>query len=140
MRTGRSFYITLLGGQRKNSSTWDNARREYKLTSLGKTFYANAVEKYIVLWPVRILLTRVTGITFERDDFMTSTAVSLGKIEVPRALLPHVEPLHRQFADTGRASRALTQGLSLYAGLRDKAIDINPRVQGTGQQLIHLGC
>ena len=50
-----------------------------------------------------------------------------------------VEPFIRAFADTGRANRALTQGLSQYAGLRDKAMDINQRVQGTGQQLRNLG-
>ena len=50
-----------------------------------------------------------------------------------------VEPLLRQCADTGRANRALTQGLSQYEGFRDKAMAINQRVQGTGQQLINLG-
>ena len=50
-----------------------------------------------------------------------------------------VEPLLRQFADTGRASRALAQGLTQYEGLRDKAIDLNPRVQGSGPQLRHIG-
>ena len=56
-----------------------------------------------------------------------------------KAFYAVVEPLLRQLADTGRANRALTQGLSQYAGLRDKAMNINPRVQGTGQQLINLG-
>ena len=50
-----------------------------------------------------------------------------------------VEPLLRQFADTGRENRALTQGLSQYEGLRDKAMDINQHVQGTGQQMRNLG-
>lgn len=50
-----------------------------------------------------------------------------------------VAPLLRQFADTGRANKALTQGLSQYEGLRDKAMDLNQRVQGTGQQLVHVG-
>ena len=50
-----------------------------------------------------------------------------------------VEPLLRQFADTGRVNRALTQGLCQYGGLRDKAMDIDQRVQGTGQHLINIG-
>ena len=56
-----------------------------------------------------------------------------------KAICAVVEHLLRQFADTGRANRALTQGLSQYEGLRDKAMDINQRVQGTGQQLRHIG-
>ena len=56
-----------------------------------------------------------------------------------KAIYAVVEHLLRQFADPGRANRALTQGISQCEGFRDKAMDINQRVQGTGQQLIHLG-
>ena len=50
-----------------------------------------------------------------------------------------VGPLLRQCDGTGRVNRALTQGLSQYEGLRDKTMDINLCVQGTGQQFIHIG-
>ena len=56
-----------------------------------------------------------------------------------QAIYAVVEPFIRAFADTGRANRALTQGLTQYESLRDKAMDINQRVQGTGQQLRNLG-
>ena len=56
-----------------------------------------------------------------------------------KAIYAVVEPLIRAFADTGRANRALTDGLTRYGRLRDNAMGINQRVQGTGQQLINIG-
>lgn len=66
--------------------------------------------------------------------FMLDQAVRDGK-----EMYAVVESLLRQFADTGRANRALTQRLTQYGSLRDKAMDINQHVQGTGQRLIHIG-
>ena len=87
VRRGASQYITLLDGTTKKVSTWDNINREWKITALGKTFYAKAVDKYTILWPVRIQLTRINGNIFEREDWLPSTAIeSLGEIEVPRPL------------------------------------------------------
>lgn len=84
---GRSQYIKLLDGTQKKVSTWDNVNREWKLTALGKTFYAKAVDRYTVHWPVRIQLTRINGSILEREDWMPSTAIeSLGEIEVPKNL------------------------------------------------------
>ena len=56
-----------------------------------------------------------------------------------KAIYAVVEPLIRAFADTGRANRALTNGLTRCVSPRDKAMNINQRVQGTGQQLRNLG-
>ena len=67
-RGGRSQYIKLLDGTQRKISTWDNLNREWKLTKLGKTFYSKAVDRYTVLWPVRIMLTRFNGSIFERED------------------------------------------------------------------------
>ena len=79
--------ISLLDGTTKQVSTWDNINREWKLTALGKAFYAKAVDKYTIRWPVRIQLTRINGSIFEREDLLPSTAIeSLGEIEVPRPL------------------------------------------------------
>ena len=89
VRKGRSQYIKLLDGTQKKVSTWDNVNREWKLTALGKTFYAyaKAVDRYTVLWPVKIQLTRINGSIFEREDWMPSTAIeSLGEIEAPKSL------------------------------------------------------
>ena len=56
-----------------------------------------------------------------------------------KAIYAVVEPFIRAFANTGRANRALTDGLTQYESLRDKAMDINQRVQGTSPQLRNLG-
>ena len=87
IRKGRSQFISLLDGSQKKISTWDNVNREWKLTALGRTFYSKAVDRFVVLFPVRIQLTRINGSIFEREDFMPSTSIeSLGEIEVPRSL------------------------------------------------------
>ncbi len=87
VRKGRSQYIKLLDGTQKKISTWDNVNREWKLTKLGAQFYSKATSKFVVLWPVKIQLTRINGSIFEREDWMPSTAIeSLGEIEVPRNL------------------------------------------------------
>lgn len=87
VRRGRSQYIKLLDGTTKKVSTWDNINREWKLTALGKKFYAKAVDKFTVLWPVRVQLTRINGSIYERVDWMPSTAIdALGEIEVPKNL------------------------------------------------------
>ena len=86
-RKGRSNFIVLLDGSKKKISTWDNIKREWRLTALGKTFYKFSVDRYTIVWPVKIQLTRVNGSIFEREDYMQSTAIeSLGEIEVPRNL------------------------------------------------------
>ena len=58
VRRGRSQYIKLSDGTTKKVSTWDNINREWKLTALGKTFYAKAVDKFTVLWPVKTVVLR----------------------------------------------------------------------------------
>ena len=91
LKKGASYYITLLDGTKKKISTWDSLNRKWRLTQLGKTFYSKSVDKFIVQWPVRILLTRINGSIFEREDYLASTATSLGEIEVSKALLPEAQ-------------------------------------------------
>ena len=69
VRKGRSQFIKLLDGTQKKISTWDNVNREWKLTASGKTFYSKAVDRYTVLWPVKVQLTRISGSIFERLDY-----------------------------------------------------------------------
>ena len=84
VRRGRSQYIRLLDGTQKKISTWDNVNRKWKPTALGNTFYSNKVDRFTVLWPVKVQLTRVDGSIYEREDWLPSTAISeLGEIEVP---------------------------------------------------------
>ena len=83
VRRGRSQYITLLDGTQKKISTWDNVNRKWKPTALGNTFLTNKIDKFTVLWPVKVQLTRVDGSIYEREDWLPSTAITeLGEIEV----------------------------------------------------------
>ena len=83
-RKGRSQYIKLMDGSKKKVSTWDPNAREWKSTALGKQFFSKAVDRYTVLWPVAIQLTRTNGSIYERIDWLPSTGTELGEIEVPR--------------------------------------------------------
>ena len=78
--------IRTLDGSTRAVATWNNIQNEWKPTQLGKHFYKNAKDKYTVLFPVNIDLTRVNGSMFTRHDYMPSTAVDLGEIEVDRNL------------------------------------------------------
>ena len=131
VRKGRSQYMKLLDGTQKKISTWDNLNREWKLTKLGKTFYSKAVDRYTVLWPVRILLTRFNGSIFEREDWMPSTAIDLGEIEVPRTLsetaqrqqVAQIEKRWREAQDLVAGERVL------LAGYKTHILDTNREIQ-----------
>ena len=87
VRKGRSQYIKLLDGTQKKVSTWDSVGKEWKLTAMGIFFFERSVDRYTVLWPVKIQLTRINGSIFERVDWLPSTAIpELGEIEVPKSL------------------------------------------------------
>jgi hypothetical protein len=83
-RKGRSQHIRLMDGTKKKVSTWDPNAREWKHTALGKLFFSKAVDRFTILWPVHIQLTRTNGSIYERIDWLPSTATPLGEIEIPR--------------------------------------------------------
>ena len=87
VRKGRSLYISMLDGTTRKVSTWNNIKNEFVMTKLGRQFYANAVDKYTVLFPCWVALTRVNGSIYRRKDWMPSSAIeNLGEIEVPKNL------------------------------------------------------
>ena len=92
--------IRTLDGSTRAVATWNNIQNEWKPTQLGKRFYKNAKDKYTVLFPVNIDLTRVNGSIFTRQDYMPSTAVDLGEIEVDRNMTEQ-----EQIAEVKKESR-----------------------------------
>ena len=100
-RAGVLMLRKLLDGTHRRVSTWDNVNRAWELAALGKTFYSKAVDRYTVLWPLWIQLTRIqpgryNSTIFERENWMPSTVSdSIGEIEVPRNLS---ETMQRQRA------------------------------------------
>ena len=87
MTKGRSQFIRLLDGTQKKISTWLSVERKWKLTDLGKTFYAKAVDRYTMLWPIIIHLRRINGSLFQREVWAPSSMIEeLGEIEIPKSL------------------------------------------------------
>jgi hypothetical protein len=85
-RKGRSLAINLLDGTTKIVSQFDNVTKEFKLTNLGKIFYANKKDRFTVLFPVFVDVTRTNGSIYSRADYMASTTVDLQEIEISSAL------------------------------------------------------
>ena len=86
-RAGRSLMIKLLDGSKRAVSRFDPVAKEFKPTVLGKKFFANRKDRFTVLFPVTVDLTRKNGSIYSRTgDYMPSTAVDLGEIEVSAAL------------------------------------------------------
>ena len=86
-RRGRSLFVRMLDGSQRRVSTFDAVSKEFKPTALGRKFLANRTVRYTVLFPASIDLTRKNGSVFTREgDWMPSTAVDLGELEVSAAL------------------------------------------------------
>ena len=132
VRKGRSQFIKLLDGTQKKVSTWDNVNREWKLTAFGKTFMAKATDRYTVLFPVKIQLTRINGSIFEREDWMPSTAIeSLGEIEVPKSLSETAQRQRvAQIERTWRDQQPTTEGEKvLLTGYETHILDTSREIQ-----------
>ena len=79
--------INLLDGSRKAVSKFDPVAREFKPTMLGRKFYAIRKDRYTVLFPVTVDLVRTNGSVYNRTgDYMASTAVDLGEVQVSAAM------------------------------------------------------
>ena len=130
-RKGRSQYIKLMDGSKKKVSTWEPNAREWKLTALGKQFYNKAVDRYTVLWPCKIQLTRKNGSIYEREDWLPSTATSLGEVEVPRT---HSEATQRQRVAATEAAWRGQQPMvgdrrALVVGYESATLDTSREIQ-----------
>ena len=102
------------------------------MTILGKTFYSKAVDRYTVLWPVRVQLTRINGSIFEREDWLPSTAIeSLGEIEVPRSLSEDAQRQKvAQIERTWREAQPNIVGQKvLLSGYEAQILDDNREIQ-----------
>ena len=85
-RKGRSLTINLLDGSKKVVSRFGNVAEEFKLTAIGKKFYANKKDRFTILFPVFVEVTRINGSIFSREDYMASTTIDIGGIEVSATL------------------------------------------------------
>ena len=91
-----------------------------------------AIDKYTILWPVRIQLTRINGGIYEREDLLPSTAIdALGEIEVPRPLTEK-EQRERvaQIEQTWRDKQPMIEGEKvLLPGYETHVLDTSRPIQ-----------
>ena len=131
VRKGRSQFIKIMDGSTKKVSTWDPNAREWKHTALGKQFFSKSVDRYTILWPVSIQLTRKNGSIYERIDWLPSTATSLGEIEVPRALTEQAQ--RAKVASIEAAWRANQEMIgdrrALVVGYESATLDTSRQIQ-----------
>jgi len=85
-RSGQRMVIRLLDGTTRAVQVWDTRTNAFRPTVLGKKFLARALDKYTVSFPVLVNVTRTNGSIYQRQDWLPSTALPLGEIEVPRAM------------------------------------------------------
>ena len=67
-RAGRSLMIRLLDGSTKAVSRFDSVAREFKPTAIGRKFYANRKDRFTVLFPAQIDISRTDGSIFTRAE------------------------------------------------------------------------
>jgi hypothetical protein len=89
------------------------------------------VDKFTILWPVKIQLSRINGSIFEKDDWMPSTATELGEIEVLRSLSENeqrtrVAQIERQWRD---AQPTIEGEKVLLPGYETHVLDTTPGIQ-----------
>ena len=101
--------IKLLDGTSRAVSVWSAGG--WRQTDLGKKFYVNATDRYVVSSPVSVDIVRKNGTVYRREDWLASTAVPLGEIEIKRGASEHDELVEvkrrtREFLDGLRRSTA----------------------------------
>ena len=113
------------------------------------TILFQGLDKFTVLWQVKVQLTRINGSLFEREDWMPSTAIpALGEIEVPRTLseaaqLQRVKTIERQWREqqpTIEGRKVLLRGYETYILDTSREIQYNKlsvSQQGDVQAVMH---
>ena len=87
-RVGNSLNIRLLDGSSRAVSRYDDVKKGFVNTQLGKRFFAHKLNKFVVLFPSDVILTRTNGSLYIRsgDYFASTAALDLGEIAVKASL------------------------------------------------------
>ena len=100
-RKGPKIQIHLRDGTQATVRTWDNVNHRWRFTPVRKKYYAQAKDHYVVTFPTKVVIVRISGSTYEDRSVLKSTAVSLGKIAIS-SLVPdeqQLEEVKRQTAE-----------------------------------------
>ncbi len=85
-------HVKMLDGTTAVVETWDNTNGGWRFTKLGKHFYKDSTDTYLVTFPIQKVLIRHNGSEWKEDTVLKSTAIPLGEIKLP-ALMPEAEQL-----------------------------------------------
>ena len=70
-RRGARVHIKMLDGTTAAVKTWDNINGQWKFTKLGKHFYKDSTDTYLVTFPVHSTLLRNNGSEWKVDTVLT---------------------------------------------------------------------
>ena len=91
-RKGSKVQIKLLNGKTSAVRIWDGVNRQWRFTALGKKYYKESTDRYVITFPVLQTLIRYNGSKWEDETVLKSTATSIGEITLP-TLMPEEEQL-----------------------------------------------
>ena len=91
-RRGSRATVKLLDGRKATVRSWDPVRSQWRYTKLGKDFYKDAKDSYVVTFPVKEMHVVNGEVVWQKDTVLKSTAVDLGEIKLP-TLMPEAEQL-----------------------------------------------
>ena len=66
-RRGARVHIKMLDGTTAAAKTWDNINGQWKFTKLGKRFYKDSTDTYLVTFPIHSTLLRNNGTKWKVD-------------------------------------------------------------------------
>jgi hypothetical protein len=105
-RVGAQLRIRMADGQEQAVRRWDNVRRRWNFTKLGREFYKESVDRYVVTLPTEEVLVRKNKSTFVVEGSLASTAIpQLGELTVStlkseEAQLKEVKDRVQQYLDS----------------------------------------
>ena len=111
-RRGSRATVKLLDGRKATVRSWDPVRSKWRYTKLGKDFYKDSQDSYVVTFPVKEIHIEDGEVVWEKDTVLKSTAVDLGEISLPM-LMPDAE----QLAEVKRRAEAYVNSLPEQEGL-----------------------
>ena len=93
-RRGSKVQIKLLNGTTSAVRIWDGVKRDWRFTALGRQYYKESQDRYVVTFPVKQTLIRMNGSVWEEHTVLKSTATEIGEIIVP-TLMPQEQQLEK---------------------------------------------
>ncbi len=82
-RKGPKVQIKLLNGKTNAVRIWDGVKRDWRFTALGKKYYKESTDRYVITFPVTQTLIRINGTEWMDYTVIESTATDIGEITIP---------------------------------------------------------